>query len=99
MKSYEHPDLEGIPLARVMQALSDPCRLSIMRALISNQELACNELPVEVAKATLNHHMSVLREAGSIVTRVEGTRGMNVVREEAFTEYFPGLLSLIENCD
>jgi DNA-binding transcriptional ArsR family regulator len=99
MKAYEHPDLDGIPLARVMQALSDPCRISIMRALIERRELACHELPVEVAKATLSHHVKVLREAGLILSRVEGTKRLNTVRQEAFDHYFPGLLSLIETCE
>lgn len=99
MKNCEHPELQGIPLAKVMHALSDPCRIAIMRALIANKELACNELPVEVAKATLSHHMSVLREAGLIFSRIEGTKRLNTVREEAFTDYFPGLLKLIKTCE
>lgn len=99
MKNYEHPELPGIPLAKVMHALSDPCRMAIMRALIADKELACNELPVDVAKATLSHHMCVLREAGLIYSRIDGTKLLNTVREEAFADYFPGLLRLIETCD
>lgn len=98
MKEYEHPELPEVPLTKVMQALSDPCRVAIMKALLEEEVLACNELPVAVAKATLSHHMNVLREAGLIRTRVEGTKCLNTIRQEAFDEYFPGLLHLLENC-
>ncbi len=99
MKVYEHPDLEGIPFAKVMHALSDPCRVSIMKSLLAKEELACNELQVEVAKATLSHHMAVLREAGLITTRVEGTKCLNSVRLEAFENHFAGLLEMLRHCD
>lgn len=99
MKAYQHPDLNSITLPKVMQALSDPCRITIMKALIAQEELACNELPVEVAKATLSHHVAVLRDAGLILTRVEGTKCLNSVREEAFKDFFPGLLDLLIQAD
>jgi DNA-binding transcriptional ArsR family regulator len=94
-KRYHHPKLKKIPFAQVMQALSDPCRISIMQALIESKELACNELPSELAKATLSHHVCVLRDAGLINTRIEGTKCINSVRHEAFEDFFPGLLDLI----
>lgn len=96
MKAYSHPNIEDLSLVKVMQALSDPCRISIMQALQASHELACNELPVEVAKATLSHHVSVLREAGLITTRVEGTKCLNSIREDTFTRQFPGLLDLLK---
>ena len=99
MKAYEHPDLNQVRLTQVMQALSDPCRMTIIKSLLNNQELACNELPVDVAKATLSHHVSVLRDAGLIRTRVEGTKCLNSLRQEAFEEHFPGLLDMLVNCE
>ncbi|MDQ8206637.1 helix-turn-helix domain-containing protein [Coraliomargarita sp. SDUM461003] len=96
MKAYTHPDLDQVSLPQVMQALSDPCRISIMQALMAEEELAYNALPVTVAKATLSHHMAVLRDAGLILTRVEGTKCLNSVRMEAFEDYFPGLLELLK---
>lgn len=98
MKTYEHPEMVSIPLEKVMQALSDSSRISILRALLAHHELACNELPVEIAKATLSHHMGVLRDAGLIETRVEGTKCLNAIREEAIQKHFPGLLELIRTC-
>lgn len=99
MKTYEHPDIKDIPLSQVMQALSDPCRIAIMKALLTNEELACNALPVEVAKATLSHHVAVLRDAGLIHTRVEGTKCLNTVREAAIDEQFSGLLNMLRASD
>ena len=95
MKAYDHPDLAKVPLEMVMHALSDPCRMAIVRTLLSQSELACNELPVDVAKATLSHHMDVLRAAGLIETRVEGTKCLNSVRRAEMNKQFPGVLSLV----
>ena len=99
MKAYEHPDIKSIPLSQMMHALSDPCRVTIMKALLAKEELACNELPVEVAKATLSHHVSVLRKAGLIRTRVEGTKCLNTVRIGKINNHFSGLIEMLRHCD
>lgn len=95
MKPYTHPDASEVTLPAVMQALSDPCRIGIIRALLESDELACNEVPLKVAKATRSHHFSVLREAGLIMTRTEGTRCMTSVRKKEIDQRFPGLLDLV----
>lgn len=97
MKAYHHPSLEMIPLAAVMQALSDPCRLTIVRALLRKVscELACSEIPLDVSKATRSHHFDVLRDAGVIFTRCEGTKCMTSLRKKEFNKRFPGLLKLV----
>jgi len=43
LKRYSHPVLKDVTLAVVMQALADPCRLAIMRKLLSarGRELSC----------------------------------------------------------
>jgi DNA-binding transcriptional ArsR family regulator len=97
MKVYSHPSLELIPLAAVMRALSDPCRIAIVRTLLDNAglELACNEIPLDVSKATRSHHFDVLRAAGVIYTRSEGTKCMTSLRKKDLNKRFPGLLKLI----
>jgi DNA-binding transcriptional ArsR family regulator len=97
MKAYTHPSLDDVSLTAVMQALSDPCRVSIVQALLAEEEreLACNEISLDVAKATRSHHFDVLREAGIIFTRCEGTRCMSSVRRRELNKRFPGLLKLI----
>ena len=95
MKPYTHPDLRDVTLPMVMQALSDPCRIEILRTLMGAGELACGDIPLTVSKATVSHHFAVLREAGLVLTRTEGTRCMTTVRREEIDSRFPGLLDLV----
>jgi DNA-binding transcriptional ArsR family regulator len=97
MKTYSHPPLREISLDRVMHSLSDPCRVAIVRALLQShgQELACNDIVLAVSKATRSHHFDVLRDAGLIRTRVEGTKCMTSLRTTELEKRFPGLLHLV----
>jgi len=95
MKTYNHPEVSEVPLTEVMQALSDPCRIDILRALFDAEELSCCEVPLKISKATRSHHFDVLRRAGPILTRTEGTRCMTSVRKEEVDRKFPGLLDLV----
>ncbi len=101
VKAYTHPSLETIPLAAMMQALSDPCRIAIVRTLLekARRELACNEIPLDVSKATRSHHFDVLRGAGVIFTRCEGTKCMTSLRQKELNRRFPGLLKLVASAD
>ena len=97
MKDYTHPKFGEITLPKVLQALSDPGRLRIVRTLLREKgcELACSEIPLKVSKATRSHHFDVLREAGVIEARPEGTKCMTRVREKELNRKFPGLLKLV----
>ncbi|HEY1170164.1 MAG TPA: helix-turn-helix domain-containing protein [Verrucomicrobiae bacterium] len=97
VKTYSHPDLKDVPLATVMQALSDPCRLAIVQELqrAEGRALACNEVPLDISKATRSHHFEVLRDAGLISTKAEGTKCMTSLRTTELNKHFPGLLKLI----
>ncbi|HXM02784.1 MAG TPA: metalloregulator ArsR/SmtB family transcription factor [Chthoniobacterales bacterium] len=95
MKYYSHPVLREVAFAEVMQALSDPCRIAIVRALAERGELACNEIALDISKATRSHHFDVLRAAGLIYTRTEGTKCMTSIREGELNKRFPGLLKLV----
>jgi DNA-binding transcriptional ArsR family regulator len=94
-KSYTHPDLSEVALPVVMQALSDPCRIEILRAIKEAGELSCGDVPLKLSKATVSHHFSVLRESGLVLTRTEGTRCLSSVREQEVDARFPGLLPLV----
>jgi len=97
MKAYSHPTLRDVPLHAVMQALSDPCRLAIVRELLQakGRALACNEVRLNIAKATRSHHFEVLRAAGIIHTETEGTKCRTSLRQREMNRRFPGLLKLI----
>ncbi len=101
MKAYAHPDLETVPLHAVMQALSDPCRVAIVRELLQagGRALACNQVHLNICKATRSHHFEVLREAGIIFTEVDGTKCMTSLRREELNRRFPGVLRLIAGGD
>ena len=97
MKAYAHPALRDVPLHAVMQALSDPCRVAIVRELLqaNGRALACNEVRLNISKATRSHHFEVLRAAGLIHTETEGTKCMTSLRRKELNQRFPGLLKLV----
>ena len=97
MKAYSHPNMRDIPLHLVLQALSDPWRLAIVKELLKARgtPLACNEVRLDICKATRSHHFEVLREAGIIHTITEGTKCRSSLRTAELNKRFPGLLKLI----
>jgi len=83
-------------LVDVLAALADPVRLEIVRALAATEgELACGQIPVSVGKSTMSHHFKVLREAGIVETREDGTRRMQRLRKSDLEARFPGLLDSV----
>jgi DNA-binding transcriptional ArsR family regulator len=86
-----------VDLASVLHALSDPVRLDIVRALACDScgELACGTIDVPVTKSTASHHFKVLRLAGVITQRDEGTRRMTCLRRDDLEARFPGLLDSV----
>ncbi|HAT33542.1 MAG TPA: hypothetical protein DCW29_22675 [Janthinobacterium sp.] len=95
MRSPTHPSVESLSLARVLHALSDPLRLSLLHCLATEGEQACGALHLPVAKSTASHHFRVLREAGVIWMRPEGTQFINSLRREDLDSRFPGLLDAV----
>ena len=89
--------MKDLELHVVLQALSDPCRMTIVRQLLQSKgrALACNEVELDVAMATRSHHFEVLRAAGIIHTEMDGTKCMTSVRRAELAKRFPGLLKLI----
>ena len=96
-ESLAHPATGEIELAGVLQALSDPMRLRIVVALAGEAELTCKSIDLPVVKSTCTHHFRVLREAGVIRQRVEGTTRLNSLRREDLDRRFPGLLDSVLN--
>ena len=86
-----------ISLELVMKALGDPVRLRAVKQLLEakGEEKACGTFDYTVTKATFSHHIKILKDAGVIQTRVEGTRKFVSVRSAEIKKKFPGLLELI----
>ena len=91
-----HPAREELELGAVLHALSDPVRLRIVGKLaIAESEYTCGSFELPVTKSTCTHHFKVLREAGVIHQRQQGTTRMNKLRREDLDARFPGLLNTI----
>ncbi len=90
-----HPERDQIELGAVLHALSDPMRLRIVAALASGGERTCKSVELPVVKSTCTHHFRVLREAGVIRQRQEGTSRLNSLRRDDLEARFPGLLNAV----
>jgi DNA-binding transcriptional ArsR family regulator len=94
-EALAHPEPGEIQLSAILHALSDPMRLSIVEALAAGGERTCNSFGLPVTKSTCTHHFRVLREAGVIRQRLEGTTRLNSLRREEVEARFPGLLDAV----
>lgn len=95
MKNITHPLTENITLPNVLYALSDPIRLQMIQQLAKEGVQTCGNFSIPVAKSTLSHHFRVLREAGLIWVRGEGTQRFISLRREDLDMRFPRLLDAI----
>lgn len=92
------PTVAEMDLPTVMDALSDPIRLTILhRYLIdaAGGERSCGWVGIDRPKSTLTHHFRVLREAGLLEQRQQGLTRVSRVRVDELQERFPGLVALV----
>src|ERR1700761_5475585 len=96
-ESIAHPAVEELELGAVLHALSDPVRLRIVAKLAHNDgtDHTCGSFALPVTKSTCTHHFKVLREAGVIQQRPQGTTRLNRLRREDLETRFPGLLDCV----
>jgi DNA-binding transcriptional ArsR family regulator len=104
MTRFTHPNLNDVPLASVLHALSDPTRLAIVRRLDDDlgvgDGLACNcAAPYVLPRATASSHFAILRSAGLIEGRKEGTKVVHCLRRAELDARFPGLLDAVLRAD
>lgn len=90
-----HPAADEIELAAVLHALSDPMRLRIVAGLAAGAQRPCGSFELPVTKSTCTHHFKVLREAGVIRQRLEGTTRLNSLRRDDLEQRFPGLIDSV----
>lgn len=96
MREPHHPAVRELRLTRVLHALSEPTRLAIVHELAAgDEEQACGTFAVSVSKSTLSQHFKVLRDAGVIRTRVDGTQRFQTLRRADLDKRFPGLLEAV----
>jgi len=83
-------------LRDVLEALSDPVRLEMVRRLESaGTPVACAELYDSVSKSTASHHFKVLREAGLTERLTIAGQTHQRLRLEDLEESYPGVVTSI----
>ncbi|MDA0634566.1 ArsR/SmtB family transcription factor [Nonomuraea sp. CA-218870] len=91
-----HPEMDRFDLQRVLEALVDPVRRSIVAQLdAAGEDIACGAFDISVSKSTATHHFKVLREAGLIRQYYVGTSRLNALRRTEMDQAFPGLLDAV----
>lgn len=94
-----HPSVADLRLPKVLAALADPARLATVRTLARVGESPCGQIQHDaglvVSKSTMSHHLRILREAGVIASRVQGSRRMLTLRTDDLESRFPGLLDAV----
>jgi len=97
------PAAEDIQLPRLLAALADPHRLAAVRFVARHGESWCaqviQEAGLPMTKPTFSHHLRILREAGIVTKRIEGTRGYMSLRKADLERRFPGLLDSVVSAD
>ena len=83
----------------VLQALSDPVRLAIVRQLAAcgsdASGLMCGQIDLPVSKSTGSHHLKTLHHAGITAERQQGVCKYISLRRAELDERFPGLLDSV----
>jgi DNA-binding transcriptional ArsR family regulator len=94
--ALDHPARDELELTAVLHALSDPQRLRIVRTLAEDPgPRSCGSFGLEVTKSTCTHHFRILREAGVVEQRLQGTSKLNTLRRDDLEARFPGLLDAV----
>ncbi|MCU1631554.1 MAG: transcriptional regulator [Micrococcaceae bacterium] len=100
MRTLDHPRREDIQLDTVLGAVADPIRRRIIGQLARDHRAqACSAFELPVTKSTSTHHFRVLREAGVIEQRYQGTSIVSVLRTEDLNARFPGLIGALINAE
>lgn len=92
------PPIGQVDLSRVLRALADPQRRSVIAELAADprdSEHPCASFPMPVTKSTRTHHWRVLREAGLILQRDAGNGTFVRLRRAELDQRFPGLLDTL----
>ena len=103
MDDVLEPAAAEFQLPRILAALADPHRLAAVRYVARNGESWCSQVMQEaglaMTKSTFSHHLRILREAGVLTKRIQGTRGYTRLRKDDLDRRFPGLMDSIIDAD
>ena len=103
MDDVTEPSAADFELPRVLAALADPHRLATVRFVARNGDAWCARVmqgcKLELSKSTFSHHLRILREAGLVTKRIEGTKTYMCLRKDDLDTRFPGLMDSILSAD
>jgi DNA-binding transcriptional ArsR family regulator len=103
MDDVVEPAAAEFQLPRILAALADQHRLAAVRYVARNGESCCADIIQEaglaITKSTFSHHLRILREAGVMTKRIQGTRGYTQLRKDDLDLRFPGLLDSVIAAD
>jgi DNA-binding transcriptional ArsR family regulator len=103
MDDVIEPTPSEFDMARVLGALADRHRLAAVRFVARNGESWCSRVmqdaELDMSKSTFSHHLRILREAGVVTKRVEGTKSFMCIRKADLDSRFPGLIDSIVDGD
>lgn len=92
----DEPSVEDLHFPRILGAIADPIRLSIVSQLAAAEaDISCGGFDLPIAASTATHHFTALRQAGVLHQYYVGTSRMNVLREADLEEAFPGFLPAV----
>lgn len=97
-----HPALDEFDLSRILHALSDENRRSVIVQLAEQPdgtEQFCSAFGMPWAQSTRTHHFKVMRTAGLVWQRDVGNGRMTRLRRDDLEKVFPGLLDQIVTAD
>lgn len=85
----------GLTLVEVLQVISDPQRLTMLKVLADGAWHSCGTgaWATGLHKSTISHHIKIFREAGLLDNRQDGRNKYVRLRRDAIEQRFPGLLN------
>jgi DNA-binding transcriptional ArsR family regulator len=104
MPRSDRPTSAAAPDA-VLKALADPHRRQILR-LVQHHELPAGQIAAEfpLTQQAISQHIAVLKQAGLLTERRDGTRRLYKLRHEALdpvrnllAEFWPDALARLKN--
>jgi DNA-binding transcriptional ArsR family regulator len=97
IEKIPHPPTAALELATVMRVVGDPVRLQVVRLLSDGRPRVCGEISdaLGLPASTSSYHLRLLRDAGVIRSRAQGTLRLVSLRRGDLDERFPGLVDVL----
>lgn len=99
MSDDRHPAAADLRLTKVLAALADPVRLTTVRTLAAIGDSPCTALHhaagLTISQPTFSHHQRILRQAGIIRERLQGSQRILSLRRDDLDGRFPGLVEAV----